>query len=147
MDEEKKAETRQEIKEELRQEELKQEELKQAIGDERGEEAREKQKDETGQEQKDGKTQDRPKLYLIDGNSYIYRAFYAIPHLSTSKGTPTSAIYGFVTMLLRVIKEDQPNYLAVAFDAKGPTFRHESFSVYKCNRPQMPDDLVVQIPS
>ncbi|MEW5804982.1 MAG: DNA polymerase I, partial [bacterium] len=75
------------------------------------------------------------------------RAFYAIPHLSTSKGTPTSAIYGFVTMLLRVIKEDQPNYLAVAVDAKGPTFRPEAFSEYKSNRPQMPDDLVVQIPS
>ncbi|MEW6381624.1 MAG: DNA polymerase I [bacterium] len=91
--------------------------------------------------------QDRPRLYLIDGNSYIYRAYYAMPHLSTSKGVPTNAVFGFTTMLLRVIREDKPDFLAVAFDVKGSTFRHESFAGYKSNRPQMPDELLEQIPA
>ena len=61
----------------------------------------------------------RKKLYLIDGNSYIYRAFFAIPHLSNSNGIPTNAVYGFTNMLMKVIKEEAPDYLAIAFDSKG----------------------------
>lgn len=102
---------------------------------------------EKKEEKQEEKREDRPKLYLIDGNSYIYRAFYAIPHFSTSKGVPTNATYGFITMMLRSIKEDRPDFLAVVFDAKGPTFRHESFAEYKSNRPPMPDELVAQIPA
>ena len=88
----------------------------------------------------------RPTLYLIDGSSYIYRAFYALPHLSTSKGLPTNAVFGFANMVFRVIKEDKPDFMAVVFDVKGPTFRHESFADYKSNRPPTPDELQVQIP-
>lgn len=85
-------------------------------------------------------------LYIIDGSAYIYRAYHAITSLSTKDGLPTNATYGFTTTLLRVIKEKNPRYLAVAFDVKGPTFRHELYSEYKANRPPMPDDLQAQIP-
>jgi len=85
-------------------------------------------------------------LYLIDGSSYIYRAFYAIRNLSTSSGVPTNAVYGFVGMLNRVLKEKKPNYMAVVYDAPGPTFRHEISSEYKAHRPKMPEDLAEQIP-
>jgi DNA polymerase-1 len=88
----------------------------------------------------------KPTLYLIDGNSYIYRAYYAIRNLSTSKGFPTNAIYGFTTMLMKVAGEKKPDYLAVAFDPKGPTTRHEVFKEYKATRPPMPDTLIPQIP-
>ena len=86
------------------------------------------------------------KLFLIDGNSYIYRAFYAIRHLSNSSGLPTNAVYGFTTMILKVINDYKPAYLAIAFDAKGPTFRSKIYSDYKANRPEMADELVMQIP-
>ncbi|NWG03218.1 MAG: DNA polymerase I [Syntrophaceae bacterium] len=89
---------------------------------------------------------DRPKLFLIDGSSYIFRAFYAIGHLSNSKGLPTNAIYGFTQMLLKVIKQHQPTYLAVTFDSKAPTFRSEVYKEYKANRPTMPEQLIPQIP-
>ncbi len=85
-------------------------------------------------------------VYLIDGSAYIYRAYHAITPLSNSEGLPTHAIYGFINILLRVIKEKNPTYLAVAFDFKGPTFRNEIFSAYKANRPPMPDDLACQFP-
>jgi DNA polymerase-1 len=85
-------------------------------------------------------------LYLIDGSSYIYRAFYAVRHLSTSKGIPTNAVYGFVGMLNRVLKEKNPNYIAIALDLPGPTFRHDLSPDYKANRPPMPEDLSAQIP-
>lgn len=85
-------------------------------------------------------------LYLIDGSSYIYRAFYAVRHLSTSGGTPTNAVYGFVGMLNRVLRERKPNYIVIALDAPGPTFRHDLSPDYKANRPIMPEDLAVQIP-
>jgi len=88
----------------------------------------------------------KPRLFLIDGSSYIYRAFFAIPHLSNSKGFPTNAIYGFTNMLLKVVREQEPEYLAIAFDAPGPTFRHEVFGEYKANRPAMPENLRPQIP-
>jgi DNA polymerase-1 len=88
----------------------------------------------------------RKRLYLIDGNSYIYRAFHAIRNLSNSKGFPTNAIYGFATMLQKIVREEQPDYLAVMFDTKGPTTRHAYFPQYKATRPPMPEGLVPQIP-
>jgi len=88
-----------------------------------------------------------PHLYLIDGSSYIYRAFFAIRQfLSNSKGLPTNAIFGFTNMLLKILKEEKPDYLAIAFDPKGPTFRHEEYEEYKAQRPDTPDDLIPQIP-
>ena len=87
-----------------------------------------------------------PTLYLIDGNSYIYRAFYAIRGLTTSKGFPTNAVFGFTNMLMKVVNEKKPDYLAVCFDPKGPTTRHEEYAGYKATRPAMPDSLVPQIP-
>jgi len=89
---------------------------------------------------------DKPTLFLIDGHSYLYRAYYAIPHLSNSQGLPTNAILGFTNMLLKVIREDKPDYFAVVFDVKGPTFREEEFKGYKIHRPKTPPDLLVQIP-
>ena len=89
---------------------------------------------------------DRPKLFLIDGSSYIYRAFYAIGHLSNSKGLPTNAAFGFTRMLLKVLKDHRPDYLAVIFDSKAPTFRTEAYKEYKANRPAMPEGLTPQIP-
>ncbi len=86
------------------------------------------------------------KFILIDGNSFCYRAFYAIRELRNSKGEPTNAIYGFVTMLEKVIKEVSPDGVAVMFDMKGPTFRHERYEKYKIQRSPMPDDLVWQMP-
>ncbi|MDY7035183.1 MAG: DNA polymerase I, partial [Thermodesulfobacteriota bacterium] len=91
-------------------------------------------------------TQDREIVYLVDGSSYIYRAYHAIKHLSNSKGFPTNAILGFTKMILKLIKERKPHYLAIVFDAKGPTFRHKIYKDYKATRPPMPDDLVEQVP-
>ncbi len=85
-------------------------------------------------------------VYLIDGNSYIHRAYHAIGNLSNSKGLPTNAIYGFTKMLLKLVKEKSPEYIAVVLDAKGPTFRHELYKDYKATRPPMPEDLVEQLP-
>ena len=87
----------------------------------------------------------RPVLYLIDGSSYIYRAYYAIRHLSSPKGFPTNALYGFTQMLLKVLKERSPDHLAVVFDAGRRTFRNEIYPDYKANRSAMPDDLAPQI--
>ncbi len=89
---------------------------------------------------------DRPRLFLVDGSSYIFRAFYAIGHLSNSKGLPTNAIFGFTQMLLKVLKDHQPDYIAVVFDSKAPTFRSELYKEYKANRPAMPEALSPQIP-
>ncbi|MEJ5376595.1 MAG: DNA polymerase I [bacterium] len=86
-----------------------------------------------------------PRVHLIDGSSYIYRAFYAIRELKTSQGVPTNAIYGFSTMLLKVLREMNPEFLAVVVDARGPTFRHLAFEHYKANRPEMPESLRPQI--
>src|SRR3989338_8093484 len=88
----------------------------------------------------------KKRLFLIDGNSFCYRAYYAIRSLSNSKGQPTNAIYGFITMLNKIIKENSPDMLAVAFDLKGPTFRHKKFEEYKIHRKPMPDDLASQFP-
>ena len=88
----------------------------------------------------------RPTLYLIDGSAYIYRAFFALPPLNNSKGLQTNAVYGFTTTLLKIIREHQPQGLAVAFDEKGPTLRHEEYKAYKAQRPPMPDGMSVQLP-
>jgi len=85
-------------------------------------------------------------LFLIDGTNYIYRAFYAIRGLSNSRGFPTNAIYGFTNMLMKLCRDWEPEYIAVVFDAKGPTFRHEAYDQYKANRSAMPDELRPQIP-
>lgn len=85
-------------------------------------------------------------LYLVDGSSYIHRAYHAVRHLSTSKGFPTNAIYGVTMMLLGLLREHEPEYIAVVLDTKGPTFRHKLYEAYKANRPPMPEDLAVQIP-
>jgi len=86
------------------------------------------------------------RLYLIDGPSLLYRAYHAINYLSTSRGVPTHAVFGMSTMLWKLLREEQPDYVAVAWDAPGPTFRHEAFEAYKIQRPGMPDDLAQQIP-
>jgi len=88
----------------------------------------------------------RPLLYLIDGSSYVYRAFHALPPLTSPRGVPTQAAYGFTTMLLKLVNEVSPQYLAVVFDAPGKTFRDELYADYKANRPPAPDDLKSQIP-
>ncbi len=87
----------------------------------------------------------RPKLLLLDANGLVYRAFYALPYFTTRDGRPTNAVYGFTTMLLKVLEEERPEYVAVAFDRPGPTFRHEAFAEYKATRQKMPDDLRPQI--
>jgi DNA polymerase-1 len=89
---------------------------------------------------------DTPTIYLIDGTAQIFRAFYAVQSLSTSKGFPTNAIFGFIKMLLKLIQDESPQYLGVSFDPPGPTFRHDMFEAYKAHRPETPADLIQQIP-
>jgi DNA polymerase I len=86
-----------------------------------------------------------PDLVLVDGSSYVYRAFHALPPLSTSRGEPTGAVLGVLNMLLKFVKDYQPRRIAVVFDAPGRTFRDEIFAEYKAHRPLMPDDLRAQI--
>src|SRR5215470_7208762 len=85
------------------------------------------------------------RLFLVDGMSQIYRAYYAIRGLATSTGIPTNAIYGFTMMLRKLISAEKPDYLGVVFDTPEPTFRHESYQQYKATRTKMPDDLTVQM--
>ncbi|PID74377.1 MAG: DNA polymerase I [Desulfobacterales bacterium] len=85
-------------------------------------------------------------IYLIDGSAYIYRSYHAIQPLTNSKGVATNAVFGFVKMVHKLIKEKSPRHLAIAFDSKGPVFRHQIYRDYKANRPPMPDDLREQIP-
>lgn len=86
------------------------------------------------------------RLFLIDGMSHIYRAYFAIRNLSNTKGLPTNAIYGFTSMLRKMIQEQKPDYVGVAIDLEGPTVRHEKYQAYKATRKPMPQDLVQQIP-
>jgi DNA polymerase-1 len=86
------------------------------------------------------------RLFLIDGTSLLYRSYYAIRRLSTSKGFPTNAIYGFINMLRKFMDRESPAFLGIAFDTRGPTIRHKAFKEYKAHRKPMPEDLVVQIP-
>jgi len=87
----------------------------------------------------------QPTLYLIDGSSYIFRAYFAIRHLSTSSGFPTNAIYGFTSMLFKFIKDYDPKYVAMVFDSKTRTFRSDIYPLYKANRDKPPDDLIPQL--
>ncbi len=84
-------------------------------------------------------------LILVDGSSYLFRAFHAIQNLSNSKGQPTNAIYGVINMVRKLISEYQPESMVVIFDAKGKTFRNDMYADYKANRPPMPDELRSQI--
>ena len=90
-------------------------------------------------------TSNKPKLIAIDGNSLLYRAFFARRYLSTSAGVPTNAIYGLTTMLLKVL-DDEPDYVVVAFDTPKPTFRHVQYDQYKAHRKPTPDALIEQAP-
>ncbi len=85
-------------------------------------------------------------LYLIDGSAYMYRAYHAVRSLSNSAGLPTNAVFGFTRMIQKLMADRKPAYVAMFFDAKGPTFRHERFDAYKAHRPPMPEEMVVQIP-
>jgi DNA polymerase-1 len=86
-----------------------------------------------------------PRLVLIDGSSYLYRAFHALPPLATSKGEPTGAVLGVLNMLQKLLREEAPSLVAVVMDAPGKTFRDEIFAEYKAHRPPMPDELRAQI--
>ena len=86
-----------------------------------------------------------PRLYLIDSHGQLYASYYAIKALTSPKGEPTGATYGFVATLLKVLREEKPEYLAACFDLPGPTRRHEAYAQYKAHRKPMPDDLPVQI--
>jgi DNA polymerase-1 len=90
---------------------------------------------------------DTPPLILVDGSSYLFRAFHALPPLTNSKGEPTGATVGVVNMLRKLITDYRPTHMAVVFDAPGKTFRDDLYPEYKANRPPMPDDLRVQIES
>jgi len=85
-------------------------------------------------------------LYLIDGNSYAYRSFYAIKDLKTKEELSTNAVYGFTVSLTKILRMKKPDYIGVVFDLPEPTFRHREFASYKANRPKMPDDLIIQFP-
>ena len=89
---------------------------------------------------------ERSTLYLVDGSGYIYRAFYALPQLTTSRGTPTNAVYGFVRMLVKLLKDARPSHVAVVFDSPKKGFRDDLFESYKATRKATPSDLIAQIP-
>lgn len=86
------------------------------------------------------------KLYLVDVSSMFFRAFYAIPPLRTTNGLPTNALYGFLAMCIKLLRENRPDYLVFCFDRKEPSFRHKLYSEYKANRTEMPEDLEPQLP-
>ena len=90
--------------------------------------------------------QNRETVYLIDGTSYIHRAYHAIRNLANSRGFPTNAILGFTKMVMKLLADKEPKYLAIVFDSKGPTFRHRMYENYKANRPPMLEDMAEQIP-
>lgn len=89
---------------------------------------------------------EHPCVYLVDGSSYIFRAFFALPPLSNSSGLPTHAIYGFTNITLKFLKTYQPDYLAIVLDAGRETFRNQLYQDYKRNRPEAPPDLIPQFP-
>ena len=88
----------------------------------------------------------REKIVLIDGHSILNRAFYGVPDLSNTEGLHTNAIYGFLNIMFKIVEEEKPAYLAVAFDLKAPTFRHKIYPEYKGTRKGMPDELREQVP-
>ncbi len=86
------------------------------------------------------------KLYLVDGTAQLFRAFFAIGGLTNAEGLPTNAVYGFTTMLRKLLREERPDHLGVAFDVSGPVFRHARYAAYKAHRPPTPQELHVQVP-
>ena len=86
------------------------------------------------------------KIVLIDGHSILNRAFYGVPDLTNSEGLHTNAIYGFLNIMFKILEEEKPKYLTVAFDVHAPTFRHEMYPEYKGTRKGMPEELREQIP-
>ena len=86
------------------------------------------------------------KLVLIDSNALVHRAFHALPPMNSSQGVMTNAVYGFMSILMRMIKDLRPDYIAATFDLAAPTFRHEEFAEYKAHREKAPDELYQQIP-
>ena len=89
---------------------------------------------------------ERKQLILVDGSGYVFRAFHALPPMNTSRGLPTQAVYGFIRMLLKLLKDVRPSHIAIVFDSPKRTFRDDLFADYKANRSEAPNDLVVQIP-
>ena len=87
-----------------------------------------------------------PDLVLVDGSSYLYRAFHALPPLSNSRGEPTGALHGVLNMINKLVREERPDQVIVVFDARGRTFRHERYPEYKAGREAQPEDLSSQIP-
>ncbi len=88
----------------------------------------------------------RKQLILVDGSGYIFRAFFALPPMNTSRGLPTQAVFGFIRMILKLLKDVRPSHIAIVFDSPKKTFRDDLFADYKANRAEAPNDLVVQIP-
>ena len=84
-------------------------------------------------------------LVLVDGSYYLFRAYHAMGRLTNAAGEHTGAIYGVINMLRKLIKDEQPDYFAVIFDAKGKSFRHDLYPEYKANRPPIPEELACQI--
>ncbi len=89
---------------------------------------------------------ERKQLILVDGSGYIFRAFFALPPMNTSRGLPTQAVYGFIRMILKLLKDVRPSHIAIVFDSPKKTFRDDLFADYKANRAEAPNDLVAQIP-
>lgn len=88
---------------------------------------------------------EKKRLIIVDGNSLLHRAYHALPPLTTKKGELVSAVYGFLLIFFKSLKEFQPNYIAATFDLPGPTFRHKKFADYKATRPKTPEELILQI--
>jgi len=88
----------------------------------------------------------KKRLFLIDGNAYVHRAFHALPPLTTARGEMVSAVYGFLRMILKILRKESPDYMAVCFDYPAPTFRHKEYKEYKATRKRAPDELKSQIP-
>ena len=86
------------------------------------------------------------KILLIDGHSILYRAFYGLPDLTNAEGRHTGAVYGFLNIMFRIMEEEKPEYLTVAFDLSAPTFRHKRYEAYKGTRNPMPQELPEQLP-
>jgi DNA polymerase-1 len=89
---------------------------------------------------------EKGRFIIIDGNSLMHRAFYALPKLTNSKGFHTSVIYGFVNMINKIVEEYKPQYIGIAFDRKAPTFRHLEYGDYKAGRVKMAEEMAEQIP-
>src|ERR1035437_2040589 len=87
-----------------------------------------------------------PSLYLIDAHAYLHRAYHALPPMTTSKGQPVNAVYGFMRMVMKIERQYKPDYMAVCFDTAAPTFRHEAFAAYKATRKETELALVSQFP-